>query len=389
MIRIPISACWYILLFCTICFRASGEDQWPDLPSKNGEVLIPAQEWPWQPGPRNITVYVRYPQGNLEGVQAATGLMLSMHNWGGTGFRGAPDPKFLVARYNVIVIGVDYVQSGPYDAAQDPPYDFGWYQALDALRSLYFVWHGLESKGKAFDHTRIYATGGSGGGNVSLMVNKLAPRTFACIIDLSGMAKLANDIAFGVGGRTRLNAGYRQDPNSKRYLTPDNQMIRFVGCPDHAATMKRLGNTAKIIVVHGLQDDACPAEDAQEMVTNLQNAGLDVQPHFIGKEDVDGNVIKDCKHSLGDRTLILQKFADEYLLPDSPTAARIKHTTDFASRDDAVRYNTPNGAFVVSYTAGCPFGRFEPNPPTRTAEARFQIGTQYKPINVWFDYWNQ
>jgi hypothetical protein len=33
--------------------------------------------------------------------------MLSLHNWGGTGFTGAPAPETLAKRYDVVAIGVD------------------------------------------------------------------------------------------------------------------------------------------------------------------------------------------------------------------------------------------------------------------------------------------
>lgn len=288
--------------------------------------------------------------------------MLSLHNWGGTGFRGTADPGVLTTRYNVVAIGVDYLQSGPYRSGEAPPYDFGWMQALDALRSLAFVWHGLEAAEKRFDKGRIYATGGSGGGNVTLMANKLAPRTFACIVDLSGMAKLADDIAYGVKGRTSLNAGYSRDLHSDHYLTADAQALRFAGHPEHASVMRRLGNSAKVVVVHGVEDASCPVEDAREMTDNLRGAGLDVEPHFITKDDVDGGLFKDCAHSLGDRTRIVQHFADAYLLPVSAQAARRTGPFDFECRDEAVRYDTPGGVFVISYLDGFPAGRFEPIP---------------------------
>lgn len=332
----------------------------PPLPAADAEVAIPAQEWGGGPGPRTINVYVRYPGGTLKGVGPATGLMLSLHNWGGTGFRGTADPAVLTARYNVVVIGVDYVQSGPYDPASGIPYDFGWMQALDALRALHYVWQGLETSGHAFDKARIYATGGSGGGNVSLMANKLAPRTFACVVDLSGMARLTDDIAYGIPGRTTLNAGYSRAPESPAHLIEDAQALRFVGHPQHAALMQRLGNTARLVVVHGVEDKACPAEDAREMVDNLTQAGLSVAPNFITPDSVDGKVLKDCGHSLGDRTAIVQRFADAYLLPNGAQAARRTTPADFERRDEQVAYPTPNGTWVVSYAAGYPEGRFVP-----------------------------
>ena len=72
-----------------------------------------------------------------------------------------------------------------------------------------------------FASGRIYATGGSGGGNVSLMANKLAPRTFACTIDLCGMKKLSDDIAYNLPGGSGLDARWSRDPKSSNYLSPD------------------------------------------------------------------------------------------------------------------------------------------------------------------------
>ena len=81
-------------------------------------------------------------------VNAETGLMLSLHNWGGTGARGTADPKFLANNYNVVAICVDYLHSGKWDKSL--PYDYGYLQALDSLRALHFVFDGLEKLGRPF-----------------------------------------------------------------------------------------------------------------------------------------------------------------------------------------------------------------------------------------------
>ena len=331
----------------------------PALPTASGEVDIPAQEWPREPGPRTIRVYIHYPAGDRSNVNEQTGLMLSLHNWGGTGAIGAPDPKTLADRFNVVAINVDYVQSGKFDAEAGIPYDHGYFQALDALRALHFVWDGLKRASTPFAEGRIFATGGSGGGNVSLMANKLAPRTFACIIDICGMPRLSDDVAFALPGGSRLDAGYSPDPDDPRYLNADAQAIRFVGHPDHAATMRALGSTAKIIIVHGTTDEACLPEDAREMADNMQAAGLDVEPHLITEADLDGEILNTTGHSLGDRTRIVSKFADGYLMPDGEDALVLTTPTDFERRDEEVRYDTPNGAYVMSYKKGFPVGRFE------------------------------
>ncbi len=323
--------------------------------------MLPAQEWEFAPGPREIKVYIYYPGGDLEKVRPATGLMLCLHNWGGTGSDGAPDPVQVVNRYDVIAISVDYLQSGEWDPSAGAPYDFGYLQALDALRALHYVFQSLDDAKKPFSRGRIYATGGSGGGNVALMANKLAPRTFACIVDISGMAKLTDDIAFGLPGGSDLNAGYSQDKGSKTYLTRDAQELRFIGNAEHLATMRSLVNAAKVLVIHGVNDPTCPADDALRMVLEFKRERLHAVAHMISKADVDGDALTGATHSLGDRTKILFKFGDPFLLPRSRAMRMRVGKNDFELRDEEVRYATQNGKYIISYAEGPPVGRFVPS----------------------------
>ncbi len=337
----------------------AAEQAWPPLIGADGTAMIPAQASPYMPGPRQVKVYVTYPDGKIDRIKATTGLMLSIHNWGGTGARGTARPGFLAENYDVVVINVDYVQSGKYD--RSIPYDFGYLQALDALRALWWVYDGLTQADRDFNRGRIYSTGGSGGGNITLMVNKLAPRTFACIIDCSGMARLTDDIAFGLDGGSRLNAGYQRDPKHPHHLTRDAQLLRFVGYPPHLKTMRALGNRCKVVISHGSADHVCPIEDAREMARNMKRAGFDVEAHFITKKDLDGKVFQNTGHGVGNRTLIVDAFAGKYLRPDGDDVLVRSYPCDFDLRDEKVRYAGPNGAFVISYCAGYPVGRFEPN----------------------------
>jgi predicted esterase len=342
---------------CAAGAFAAAEIPWPDLPENDADLLIPAQEWPRESGPRGVMIYIRYPEGGLAAVGPDTGLFLSLHSWGSTGWGFTAPPKQLAERYNVVGISVDYLQSGPSDDSQ-PPYDFGYLQALDALRALHFVFDGLNKKGVAFAKDRIYCTGGSGGGNVTLMANKLAPRTFAVALDKCGMAKLSDDIAFNHQGGTRLNARYSPDPGSPRYLSKGAQLLRSPSHPAHLKAMKALGYVTKLLVVHGAEDDACPVEDAREMVANMKAAGIDVEPHWITEDLIDGKIFTNTGHGLGDPSLIVFHFGDKYFLPDSPDAVRRTGPTDFERGED-IRYETPDGAYVISYAAGSPVGRFE------------------------------
>lgn len=347
---------------------------WPALPELDGAIEVPAQPWPLRPGSRTVRALVHYPDGKRSAVNAQTGIMLTLHNWGGSDCIGTAEPRALAREFNVVSICVNYLQSGPRDSIEGPePYDFGYLQALDALRAMYAVHRGLEAAGQSFDRQRIFATGGSGGGNVALMANKLAPRTFAAIIDLCGMKKLTDDIAFNLPGGSDLNARYVRDPDHPHHLSLDAQELRFVGNPQHLRIMRALGSAARVVVVHGIEDTTCPYADAVEMVENMRRVGLDVEPHWIGREQIDGTVFTSTGHSLGDRTrIVLQLFPRNRVAardePDSQSArpapglAR-RGPSDFERRDEVI-YPTTHGRFVISYRDGAPWGRFEPQAPT-------------------------
>ena len=338
----------------------------PPLPAHGETVMIPAQEWEFAPGPRDVKVYVYYPQSDIKSVGSQTGLMLCLHNWGGTGAIGAPDPVQVADRYDVVAICVDYLQSGKWDASKGIPYDFGYLQALDALRALNYVFQSLEQAKTPFARGRIYATGGSGGGNVALMANKLAPKTFACVVAISGMAKLTDDIAYGLPGGSELNAGYSQDKNAKAHLSPDAQELRDIGNEDHLLEMRVLGNRAKIIAIHGVNDTVCPSEDVVWMARNFEQTDLDFDLHLISKQDIESDIFKDTKHSLGDRTKILFKFGDRYMQPGSKWMRVREGETLFENYElpgwPSVKYPTRNGLYTISYGEdGMPIGEFISN----------------------------
>ncbi len=345
------------LLAClaSISAYAADERPWPALPAENASAELPAQEWAFQDGPRTFVAYVYYPGKALANVNEHTGLFLSLHNWGGTNASGTADPQLLADRYNTVAICLDYLQSGKYEDDM-PPYDYGYLQGLDALRALYWVYNGLQEGGTAFNAGRIYSTGGSGGGNVTQMVNKLAPRTFAAIVDMCGMAKLSDDIAFGIEGGSRLNAGYSKDPATPEYLSPDAQALRDLSNPTHLKQMVDYGQETKIFVVHGTTDDVCPVADKEEVVRNMVAAGMPVTALFLTDAHLDDVVFKGTGHSLGDRTKIVQHMADPQLLADSPDAAVRQGTADF-ERKETICYTTPNGCWEIDYSAGYPVGR--------------------------------
>ncbi len=377
----------FVVALLLVSSTVRAED-WPVLPEQNAAVEIPAQEWPLRPGPRRVRVLVHFPGGKLANVSERTGLMLTLHNWGGTDCVGTASPTVLAEKLNVVALCVNYLQSGPKDSIEGPePYDFGYLQALDALRALWWLDHGLKSREIKFARGRVFATGGSGGGNVTLMCHKLAPRTFACVVDLCGMKKLSDDIAFHLPVGSDLDARYSRDPASPNFLSLDHQELRFIGNPDHlpfgerggvsppvtvnsdhatqnrgadAAPLGKAVSQCRIVTVHGVDDSTCPFADAVEMVGWMRRAKLDVEPHFISKDRVDGKIFTSTGHGLGNRTEIVLQVPSRSLSLDAKPSPIVRIGPSDFERAETIRYRTTNGAFEIDYSQGFPVGRFVP-----------------------------
>jgi predicted esterase len=307
------------------------------------------QPWPLKPGKRLVKVYVREPS---RGVDADTGFMLLSHNWGGKHTQVASWCNACADRYNVIAVSVNYLQSGEPKVTEGIPYDHGYLQAMDCLRALYHVQQQLTKAKAAFSARRFYAAGASGGGNVTLMVNKFAPHTFACVMDLCGMPGLTDDIAFGKGG---LNAGYSKDPNSRAYLTQDMQEIRDPGHPQHLAVQHRANRANKVIIVHGLDDRYCAAVDKTAIYKNMLAAGFRPDGHFLTKWHLGRGGIESTGHRIGSRLKVIQHYGDDYFTPypAGRLAAETKGKNDFEAKGQVI-YPTTNGKYTIDYANGPP-----------------------------------
>jgi poly(3-hydroxybutyrate) depolymerase len=303
---------------------------------------VAGQEYRFAPGPREVEFYVREP---TRGINADTGLMLLLHNWGGTWKMTAPWCDMLADHYNLITVSVNYLQSG--EAKHDKvPYDHGLLQAVDCLRAVYSIREQLAKAGVKWNSRRLYAAGGSGGGNVSQMVNKLAPSSFVCIVDICGMPGLTDDIAFGKG---RLNAGYSRDPNSPKYLTAAMQEIRNPGNPVHLEIMKKFNPHNKVVIVHGQDDRSCSVVDKIGIFKNMVQAGFRPSGYFLAPSDVDGKVITNTGHGVGDRLQVIVRYAGPFLEEKSAFSAAAGHVDDF---EKAVKVEFPctGGKYVMDFS---------------------------------------
>jgi hypothetical protein len=221
---------------------------------------------------------------------------------------------------------------------------------MDCLRALYQVQEQLKAKGVAFNQRRVYSAGGSGGGYVSLMANKLAPSTFSCIVDMCGMPGLTDDIAFGRGN---LNAGYSKDADSPKYLTPARQEICNPGYLPHLEQQNKLNPDNKVIIVHGQDDNFCSVIDKITIFQNMIKAKFRPEGYFITKADLDGVVLTSSGHPLGDRQAIITKYADPYLTEKGTLAASVKNPTDFETAEK-VEYPVSGGSYIVDFSSGAP-----------------------------------
>ena len=304
---------------------------------------FPGQEYSFAPGNREVMMYVKAPS---RGIDAHTGFMLLLHNWGGRYTMTVPWCDDLCDRYNVIAISVEYLQSGPKQAGDTAPYDHGLLQAMDCLRAIYHIQRQLDGAKVAYNPRRLYSAGGSGGGNVSQMVNKLAPASFGCIVDICGMPGLTDDIAFGRG---KLNAGYSESPDAPTYLSPAMREIRDFGHPGHLAAQKKINSANKVVIVHGLDDKYCSAVDKIAIYRNMAAAGFKPDAYFLTPAHVDGSVITDTGHAVGNRLEVIKRYGDVYLRPDGAFRAQ-SGPTDFEQKHK-VSFPVTGGVYTVDFSA--------------------------------------
>lgn len=326
------------------------------------EQQVPGQEWPFKPGPRAVKMHLEVPRA---GVAANTGTMLVLHNWGGR----YDEPHYVAwcrdfaDRYNVVAVSVNYLQSrdGEPEAPGKFPYDHGYLQAVDVLRALKSVHDRLRASGLPWNSRRTYAMGVSGGGNVTLMANKLAPHTFACVVDICGMPGLTDGIAFGTGEwGSDLNAGYSRDPASPAFLTPAMQAIRDPGNPDHLVLQFRANPANKVVIVHGLDDASCPVVHKIAVFRNMVAAGFRPDGHFLTRWHIDGDAVTVTNHAVGGRLSTVHRFAGAYLGERGELALQTSAPNDF-ERGGQVRFPVPGGFHVVDYSGPLPSIRFEPS----------------------------
>jgi len=205
-----------------------------------------------------IPINLHFPDAPTE----ATGLMVMLHGWGGDYHQYDSYCADWRNRFNCITLQVNY--RGSSTATQ--PYDFGKYQAIDVLRAMHWVLANYP-----VNRQRIIGWGGSGGGNVILQCGKMAPNTFALIIEHAGITHPTSAADMKAGwDRPDRPGGWQGTAlgGTKEYPGPE----RLIRDPVYHAALL---NT-KFYILHPDLDTTVGIQHGIQMAYALRAAGKDV-----------------------------------------------------------------------------------------------------------------
>lgn len=280
------------------------------LPPEDGEIMVEAQAHPFHKGVRTVVGKVHYAAGVLKSAKKSTGMIVTLHNWGGVGAEGTADPVALANEYDAIAVTVNYWQSGA-EAFGPFPYDHGLYQANDVLRVMHAVSSDLKRRRIKWNPKRIHCVGGSGGGNVCLNVAKFAPNTIRSTLALSA-------------------------PMVPKFSPPLDS--RWGSLPAHEMEirdLRRAPYVPGVTIVHGSADEIAPYSDAVDAARSMGARFIGVFPHLLW------GPFTDAGHSLGDRTAIARLYGEFW-------AQRASEKTDFDLKSQ-VSIPVTGGAWVMDY----------------------------------------
>lgn len=195
-----------------------------------------------------------------------TGLMVVLHGWGGDFTQYDDSCQQWADLYNVITLQINYRDSGD----GSPVYDFGKFQAIDVLRAMDYVLTQY-----TIDSKRIIGWGGSGGGDVILQTGKMAPHTFALIVEVAGITKpsTTQDLQQGYGPDPAGGWQARALGQGRSYTVPEYQ----VRSPQYHASLQN----APVIILHGDDDNVVSVQHAYDMNDALIQAGKNVTMHIV------------------------------------------------------------------------------------------------------------
>jgi hypothetical protein len=371
--------------------------------------------------PRTVRVFVKGPTG---GVNSETRILVNLHGLGGR----QNDISYKMFRrvisdeLNTVVVGVNFLGTASYvhdqgfidrtvrpqvvmllaherskfqaiganmtvtlgpprfffipnaDAARvlseaDPTdyWDFGYGQALDVLRALHWLVEQLRLSYGIERPPPIDVVSQSAGSQVAIMALKLAPRTFASVLDIGGY--------FIVGGSEPLlvellsnQFGHSDHAAHASFIypgMPKMALVRRVPVPfadgltrrestladevsirvvtDHAAWITRTQLSGRFLSIGGAADLRMTNEGRDTFLGHLRKAGVDAELEVIGKDRVDGSIFSATEHEI---TRAPERVYRQYAAKLRKTS--VTSVSDLGS-DSVYEFPTATGSWSMSF----------------------------------------
>lgn len=236
--------------------------------------------------------------------------------------------------------------------------NFGIVQAMDHLRVLGDIVH----RGLDFDRRRIVALGSSHGGYIAHTLAKLAPSTFAAVIDNSAYVQPPTNYGGGgtmpeylsaVGGvilqcRTPRAFSFN-DRDAADFYGRDQDLIRDMAYPPHLEAQRAAapdGGT-RFHMVNWAEDEISSASAKSRQAARLAAAGFDARLKLIAGADIDGQIYKQPVHGLA---ASLTAFADAHLPEVKP-----RGVDPDLMRGTSIDYPCVDQVYRFRHTASFPY----------------------------------
>lgn len=254
--------------------------------------------------------------------------------------------------------------------------DFGYVSALDVLYSYHYTVDYLLSHGLQCNTGRGYIYGLSTHGHIAQMANKFAPHTFALVVDKGGqpfidpeeeMRKCLSVTKMVISGNGWTEeytpavfprSQYSPDANAENYYSRDMYDIRNLGDLRHLAIMRQANPSCKIVMFHGQNDHTEPIGDKARVYAQMLDAGINASFCAFSQDDVDGKILVDTGHNLGNNKRLLEHFCDKFITPGSALLKTTKIPNDFERRQKVI-YPTANGQYIIDYGQSLPVISFQ------------------------------
>lgn len=230
--------------------------------------------------------------------------------------------------------------------------NFGVLQSIDILTVLYHIkslgFHELLSK------KPIFAFGSSHGAYIINLVMKIAPNTFDAIIENSAYAKPPLKYIVGQEYDTKSAETYSYykdsvlihaftltnwtlNQTSPNFFGDNPFEIRDLSNHNQLEQFSKYKSKTELVSYHGVEDIIAPFEDKQRYIDYLtKNTKQKINFTIVkDKQQIDGKLIKDLKHSMG----MSNKELIKHNLPKLLKKYKTSTPTDLC-RKSIIRYKT-------------------------------------------------